>query len=289
MAMAIVCVYRFLRAAGERAMTDANSSILGHYGSNKLVERILGALKEAGYDPANPTVGILNTIDQLHGGGLKSTITQAELAGVDKGMRVLDAGCGVGGSSRYLAQTYGCHVEAIDLTPEFVDAAMRLNELCGLGNKISLRIGSVTDLPYPDCSFDLVWCQNVTMNVEDKRRMFAEAYRVLRPGGRYTFSHAAQGTRGEPYYPLPWAKDPTYSFLGTPAQILGWLEEAGFVDIENRTEGGGAAHPQARPPAGALGSDTIMGSDMPERQANSARSAREGRLIGMLVVAKRPD
>ena len=69
-------------------------------------------------------------------------------------------------------------------------------------------------LPYPDRSFDVVWSQNVTMNVEDKPRMFAEAFRVLVPGGVYTFSHFAQGPAGAPYYPLPWARDA--SFLRRP-------------------------------------------------------------------------
>ena len=168
-----------------------------------------------------------------------------------------------------------------------VEAATRLNELCAIGDKIAVRQGSVTELPYDDQSFDLVWCQNVTMNVEDKPAMFAEAYRVLVPGGRYTFSHAARGPAGEPYFPLPWAKEPSYSYLGTPEEILGWLEEAGFDIVENRDEGGGAGGRSA-PPAGGLGPETILGPEMPERVANSARSAREARLISMLVSAQRP-
>ncbi len=73
----------------------------------------------------------------------------------------------------------------------FVDTAVRLTEHCGLRSKISFRQGDVADLPFGDESFDIVWRQNVTMNVEDKPRLFAEAFRVLRPGRRYTFSHAA--------------------------------------------------------------------------------------------------
>ena len=268
-------------------MADTTSSIQTHYGSDDLVDGIMSALEEAGHDTANPTVEMLNLVDQLHGGGLNSTKAQAALVSIREGTRVLDAGCGVGGSSRYLAHTYGCQIEAIDLTAEFVETAARLNKLCGVDDKISVRQGSVTDLPYEDQSFDLVWCQNVTMNVEDKAGMFAEAYRVLVPGGHYTFSHAAQGPAGEPFYPLPWAREPSYSYLGTPEEVLGWLEDARFRVIENRKEGGGAAGPRALPP-GALGPGTIMGPDMPERQANSARSAKEGRLIGMLVAAERP-
>jgi len=218
---------------------------------------------------------------------LHSTKAQAELVGLGKGMRVLDAGCGVGGSSRYLAQTYDCQIEAIDLTPEYVEAAVRLNKLCGLENKISVRQGSVIDLPFEGQSFDRVWCQNVTMNVENKPEMFAEAYRVLVPGGRYTISHAAQGPEGEPYFPLPWALEPSYSFLGTPEEVLGCLEETGFNIVENRREAGSPGSSTTRG-ANDLGPATIRGADMPKRQANAARSGKEGRLIGMLVVAERP-
>jgi len=112
--------------------------------------------------------------------------------------------------------------------------------------------------------------------------MFSEAYRVLAPSGRYTISHLAQGPGGEPHYPLPWAREPSYSFLGTPEEILECLSAVGFVNIQRRTESGipGSAKSD-------LGPSTIMGSDMPERQANVARSVNDGRLIRMLVVAQR--
>lgn len=268
-------------------MTETIPSVQSHYGVADLTDRILGALQAAGH-PVDPlTVGILNRVDQLHAGGLNSTVAQAEMAGIEKEMRVLDAGCGVCGSSRYLASTYGCRVDAIDLTPEYVETAARLNALCGMDGAISVREGSVTALPFPDQSFDLVWCQNVTMNVEDKEAMFAEAHRVLAPGGKYTLSHAAQGPEGEPYYPLPWARDSSYSFLGTTDEFLDLLTRAGFVNIESRREKGTPGSGR-KGRADDLGPEVIMGPDMPERQANGARSGQEGRLIGMLVVAERP-
>lgn len=268
-------------------MTDTYASIRTHYRADNLVDRILGALKTAGHDAAHPTAAMLNLVDQLHGGGLRSTEALAALAGIAKETRVLDAGCGVGGSSRFLADRFGCRVAAMDLTEEYVDAAARLNALCGLDRQISVRQGSVTELPYEDGSFDLVWCQNVTMNVADKPRMFAEAFRVLATGGRYAVSHAAEGPKGAPDYPLPWAREQSYSFLGTPAEFIAGLEAAGFRVIENRTEGGTPGSGENRP-ARDLGPSTVMGADMPERQANAARSGKDGRLIGMVVVAERP-
>lgn len=262
-------------------MANEASAVISHYSVGDLVERILRALAAAGYDSGHPTVEMLNLTDQLHGGGLNATKVQAQLAGIGSGTRVLDAGCGIGGSSRYLAHTYGCSVEAIDLTPEFVTAAQRLNALCGMSGKINVREGNVTALPYEDRQFDHAWSQNVTMNVADKRAMFAEVHRVLKPGGRFSFTHLALGSAGEPHYPLPWATDASYSFLGTPDYVLQTLREVGFAKAEPRSEVSG---PGTRP-ANDIGVATVLGADMPQRQANAARSVKEGRLVPMLVIA----
>lgn len=266
-------------------MADTASSVQSHYAAEDLVGRILSVLQGEGYDTDTLSVETLNLTDQLHDGGLGATQAQADLAGISEGLRVLDAGCGIGGAARYLAHTHGCQVEAIDLTREFVDAAIALTELCGLSDKITFRQGSVTDLPYDDQSFDLVWSQNVSMNVEDKAKLFAEAYRVLLPGGRLVFSHVTAGPGGEPYYPLPWARRADYSFLGSEEEILERLAGAGFRILEKRNEinapGGGR---QPKPLAGSV----VMGADMRERAINSKRSAEEQRTKDMLVLAERP-
>ncbi|MEQ9813164.1 MAG: methyltransferase domain-containing protein [Azospirillaceae bacterium] len=269
-------------------MEIETSSVVEHYTRNNLMERIRSALTAAGHDPDRPTVAMLSELDHLHGGGFATTEVQVELADIPRGCRLLDAGCGIGGPSRFLAESYGCAVEAIDLTPEYVAVADELNRLVGLADRIAVKVGSVTDIPYDDSSFDAVLCQNVSMNVADKRAMFREAFRVLRPGGIYTLSHLAEGPAGPPIYPLPWALTPEVSFLETPRKIIEMLSQAGFSEIEDRA-------PQARskpgggPQPGTIGGAPAMGDDMPERTRNSARSVEEGRLVSMMIVAQRPS
>ena len=162
-----------------------------------------------------------------------------------------------------------------------------LNELTGLADKISQTIGSVTELPYDSQHFDVVLCQNVTMNVEDKETMFKEAFRVLKPGGVYTFSHLAEGPNTPPIYPLPWALTPEVSFLETPDLILDQLVMAGFRDIEDRA-GLARSKPGGDPQPGTIGGAPAMGDDMPARTGNSAKSIQEERLVSMMVVVQRP-
>ena len=268
-------------------MGHESTSVVDHYTRNNLMERIRSALKSAGHDPDNPTIEMLSELDHLHGGGFTTTKAQVEVAEIPKGCHVLDAGCGIGGPSRYLAASHDCTVEGVDLTPEYIDVANQLNELTGLHDRISLKVGSVTDLPYESEQFDVVLCQNVTMNVADKEAMFREALRVLKPGGIYTFSHLAEGPNAPPIYPLPWALTPEVSFLETPDAIFDTLTRAGFESVENRA-GQARSKPGGGPQPGTIGAAPAMGDDMPERVGNSAKSIQEERLVSMMVVARRP-
>jgi len=97
-----------------------------------------------------------------------TTRRQANRIAVTEDSRVLDVGCGIGGPARYLAHTYGCRVDGIDLTPELIETGQVLTERCKLADRVVLQVGNALDLPYPDQTFDVVWCQNVTMNIADK-------------------------------------------------------------------------------------------------------------------------
>src|SRR5690349_1620976 len=78
---------------------------------------------------------------------------------------------------------------------------------------------------------------HVGMNLPEKRAVFAEVHRVLRPGGRFALYEQVRTGDGELPYPLPWAEDERSSFVETVADYRAHLDAAGFVveDAEDRT------------------------------------------------------
>jgi len=261
------------------------AKVAAHYTRGDLTDRIVTALELQNAASGSVQVDALYPVDQLHHGGVGLTERMAEVAGIVHAMRVLDSGSGIGGSSRFLVDRFACAVDAIDLSEEFVRTAENLDRLVGLSDRITHCVGSVTALPYDDGTFDAVWAQNVTMNAPDKRAMFAEAWRVLRPGGVYVLSHIGAGAGGVIDYPVPWAMTAETSFVMSPGELLQTLVDIGFEDIEDHQ----ARAPIASPPPAQNDQpdDSVaMGDDMPRRRANSARAIADGRLIPMMITAR---
>jgi sarcosine/dimethylglycine N-methyltransferase len=141
---------------------------------------------------------------------------------------VLDAGSGIGGTARFLADVYHCHVTAIDLTEEYCATARWLNDLVGLTDRISVRQGDVTNLPFADATFDVVTSQHVQMNVKDKGRLYREARRVLSPSGRLAIWDLTAGRADPLDFPLPWADTRDISHLVHPDELAHLVDAAGF-------------------------------------------------------------
>lgn len=106
--------------------------------------------------------------------------------------RVLDIGAGYGGSARYLASTYGCSVVCLNLSGVQNERNRARNREVGLDQKIEVIDASFDEIPLEDERFDLVWSQDAILHGPDKPKVFAEAARVLKPGGHLLFTDPMQ-------------------------------------------------------------------------------------------------
>lgn len=211
---------------------DPATSLGRQYATGHSRKRIEQALRDAGKDLSDLQRSDLALLEEFHTMGRIATIQLAELVGVDRSDVVLDAGSGVGGTARYLADQYGCRVTAVDLTEEFCQTSRWLNGLVGLDDFISVHQGDVTSLPSLSAEFTVVFSQHVQMNVADKDRLYGEAHRVLRQGGRLALWDIVIGTPGPIDFPLPWADRPELSHLVSGSELRAKIEETGFVVAE---------------------------------------------------------
>ncbi len=270
-------------------MDQLTTAVEHHYGTGRIMQNIMAAMQNAGKDLGNLTLDDLAPVDEFHIRGREGTMELAGLVPLKPGTRVLDVGCGIGGSSRYLAITYKCKVTGVDLTHEFVHVAAKLSHMIGLDGSIDYQQGSALDLPFEDKSFDVSWTQHVQMNIADKHKFYAEMARVLVPGGRLVFHDIFRGPSGDPHYPVPWADDPSISSLVTPDTALEICANLGLRKQvwEDTTQKSLAwiEMMASRPPApDRPGLNVLMEAATKVKMGNIIRSLKENRLAVIQAV-----
>jgi ubiquinone/menaquinone biosynthesis C-methylase UbiE len=171
----------------------------------------------------------LAPVDEFHIRGREATLELANLIALSSDDHVLDVGCGIGGSARFLAENFGARVTGIDLTLEYCELATELSERAGLSELLNFQQASALALPYADDTFDVVWTEHVQMNIEDKAKFYEEMVRVLRPGGTLIFHDIFAGPNRSLSYPMPWATSEASSFLRHPAFVQEVLIGAGLT------------------------------------------------------------
>ncbi|MFW6201889.1 MAG: SAM-dependent methyltransferase [Gemmatimonadota bacterium] len=269
-------------------MPPQRGDVDDQYGTPDLVERIEASLRAAGLDPSAPSRDDIAGFDEFHIRGREATRELGRLTGLESGMRVLDVGCGLGGPARTLATEFGCRVVGLELTKVYCRAARLLNERLGVGDAVRIHHGDALDPPFDDATFDAAVIVHVTMNVADKRRLFAGIRRLLRRGGRLGLYEILAGPTRPEHVPVPWADDPELSHLIAPDDLRALLERTGYRVLEwndvgdaglawfrARVEAAAGRPPDAPPP---LGLNILLGESTPVKVENVIRNLEEDRI-----------
>jgi SAM-dependent methyltransferase len=269
--------------------------VADHYRQRGLEATILQALAAAGKDPDRLRPEDLAPIDEFHIGGRQATLDLAGELRIDGSMQVLDVGSGLGGASRHLALQFGCSVTGLDLAEEYCRAATMLARRLGLDSRVRYVHGDALDMPFEDASFDILWTQHAAMNIPDKGGLYREMWRVLKPGGELVVYDILAGEGGPVHFPVPWAREPSISFLIPPRQLRAILEGIGFevLSWRDRTEEGrvwfrrlGEKIRKAGP--APFGLQLLLGPGFPLMAQNQVRNLEEDRIALIEAMLRRP-
>ena len=150
------------------------------------------------------------------------------------GKAALDLGCGTGGITRFLAETYRpARIVGIDIDAGLIARASAHANTRGLGNSLMFKTVTPGPLPFADSSFDVVFSKDAMVHIADKEALFADIFRVLRPGGLVAASDWMSSTDG----PFSAAMSEYLELeglgfgIGSPARYRSALAQAGFCDI----------------------------------------------------------
>jgi ubiquinone/menaquinone biosynthesis C-methylase UbiE len=265
-------------------MEEMNTMVENQYHLSGLYEDIIVRLGEQEIHIDRVSRKHLAGVDEFHVRGAEVSQELASEIGLENRI-VLDVGCGIGGPARMLADDYNCRVTGIDLSHEFIRTASALSKLVGLEDRTEFVQASALNLPFENRSFDVAWTQHVQMNIKDKREFYSEIERVLSSRGTFIYYDIFRKNRAEVDYPMPWANDPTVSFLGTTSNLEKILEELCFekVLVSDQTKLGekflvGLFENLKKNGPSKLGLNVLMGPATKEKLINLLKGLNEGKI-----------
>jgi sarcosine/dimethylglycine N-methyltransferase len=140
-------------------------------------------------------IGIYENIEESIAAASERTVAAMAsqcLAEVGHQTQVLDVGAGYGGSARWLARKFGCHITCLNLSESQNDRNRNMTAEQDLADHIKVIDGNFEDIPSAEGQFDLVWSQDAILHSGQREKVLAEVNRVLKPGGEFIFTDPMQ-------------------------------------------------------------------------------------------------
>ena len=178
-------------------------------------------------------------------GGEVTTAEFCSEMSLKPGMKILDVGAGIGGSAFYMAKTFGVEIDGVDLSSNMVDIANenrdKMNE--DIQKKVNFKVEDATKMDYPENYYDVVYSRDTILHIADKKSLFINFFKTLKPGGRVVITDYCKGDLskiGKEDYGQDfkdYVADRGYHLL-TVEQYGQVLTDAGFlnVDAQDRTK-----------------------------------------------------
>lgn len=159
----------------------------------------------------------------------------ANKAKIKKSDYVLDAGCGVGGSSIFLAKKFGCKVMGITITKQQVNKAVKNAKKHQVNNLVTFTEMDFNKTSFKGNTFDVIWGIESICHSPDKGKFIKEAYRILKPKGRLIiadgFATKSNYSQLEAIWMSKWLHGWAVNSLETEKNFRNFLINAGFKNI----------------------------------------------------------
>jgi cyclopropane fatty-acyl-phospholipid synthase-like methyltransferase len=164
---------------------------------------------------------------------LRMNAVLASAARINATDHVLDAGCGIGGSCFYLADSIGCSCTGISLSEKQIAKANHIAAAKGLSGKVAFQTMGYLHTTFPDQSFDVVWGLESICYATDKEQFVKEAFRLLKPGGRLIIADGMVTRLENNEHPIikKWLQGWKVNFLESPERFERFFKNSGFKNI----------------------------------------------------------